>query len=466
MSLYGAMIAGVSGLKAQSTNLATISDNIANLNTTAYKRTQADFSTLVTGVGNQYDYSAGGVRTQARPLVDQQGVLQASQRPTDVAILGNGFFVVNTNVAGTPTGEQLYTRAGSFTEDSTGNLVNSAGYFLQGWALDQQGNISNVNQIQTVSIGTLNGVAVNTAQVDIGINLNSQETPDATAVLGDFGAVGNFTTLNDVANTGGAIDPDFQRQIRIYDSLGTPHDLNMSFVKLAPATSGQWGFTLTAPATDVSAANMPAGPAGTNSVVAYGSVTFNGDGSLNTVSMYANDGTPAWAAAGSTNTAQIAWSNGANNSTIDLNMGTSGKTDGMTQFASAYNVAFTNQDGAPVGLRTGVFIDQDGFVTATFSNGAVRKIYQLPIATFADPNSLRARNGNAYQQTTKSGEFNLREANTGGAGRIEPSSLEGSNVDLGQEFTNMIITQRAYGANAKTITTADEMLQELMQIKR
>ncbi len=466
MSLYGAMIAGVSGLKAQSTNLATISDNIANLNTTAYKRTNANFSTLVTGVGNQYEYSAGGVRTQSKPLVDQQGVLQASQRPTDVAILGNGFFVVNTSEAGTPTGEQLYTRAGSFTEDSQGRLINSAGYFLQGWALDQQGNISNVNQIQTVSIGTLNGVAVNTAQVDIGINLNSQETPDATAVLADFGAVGNFATLNDLANAGGAIDPDFQRQIRIYDTLGTPHDLNLAFVKLAPATSGQWGFTLTAPAADVNAAGMPAGPAGTDSIVAYGSMTFNGDGSLGTVSMFANDGTPAWAAAGTGNTVEIAWSNGANNTTMDLNLGTSGRTDGMTQFASAYNVAFTNQDGAPVGLRTGVFIDEGGFVIATFSNGAVRKIYQLPVATFADPNSLRARNGNAYQQTTKSGEFNLREANTGGAGRIEPSSLEGSNVDLGQEFTNMIVTQRAYGANAKTITTADEMLQELMQIKR
>src|SRR5262245_5123087 len=120
MSLYGAMIAGVSGLKAQSTNLATISDNIAYLNTTAYKRTQANFSTLVTGVGTQFDYSAGGVRTSARPLVDQQGVLQASQRPTDVAILGSGFFVVNNSPEGTPIGEQLYTRAGSFTEDNQG----------------------------------------------------------------------------------------------------------------------------------------------------------------------------------------------------------------------------------------------------------------------------------------------------------------------------------------------------------
>ncbi len=466
MSLYGAMIAGVSGLKAQSTNLATISDNIANLNTTAYKRTSTDFSTLVTGVGSSFGYSAGGVRSQAKALVDQQGVIQASQRPTDVAILGNGFFVVNTSPAGTPTGEQVYTRSGSFSEDNQGRLVNSSGYYLQGWALDQQGNISNVNQIQTVSVGTLNGVAVNTAKIDVGINLNSQETPDATAVTADFGAVGNFTTLNDLANTGGSIDSDFQRQIRIYDSLGTPHDMTLAFVKLAPATSGQWGFTLSAPAGEVTAASMPAGPAGSDFVVAYGTVTFNGDGSLGSAQTYANDGTPAWAAAGSNNTIQVPWANGANDSVIDLDFGDPNTTSGMTQFASNYNVAFTNQDGAAVGLRTGVFIDEDGFVTATFSNGAVRKIYQLPIATFADPNSLRARNGNAYSQTTESGEFNLRVANTGGAGRVEPSSLEGSNVDLGQEFTSMIVTQRAYGANAKTITTADEMLQELMQIKR
>jgi flagellar hook protein FlgE len=472
MSLYGAMIAGVSGLSAQSTNLSTISDNIANLNTTAYKRTTADFSTLVTGAGNQYDYSAGGVRTQARPLVDQQGVLQASQNPTDVAILGNGFFVVNTAAAGTPTGEQLYTRAGAFSEDSTGHLVNSAGYFLQGWALDQSGNISNVNQIQTVSVGTLNGVAVNTAKVDVGINLDSQQTPDATALPADFSAATpNFGVLNNMANNNPTTNtPAFQRQIRIYDSLGTPHDMNLSFIKLAPATSGQWGFTMTAPATDVNSANMPVAgaPTGANAVVSFGTVTFNGDGSLGAVNMVAADtsGPPPVFAATATDTANVAWSNGANNSTMALNFGTVGKTDGMTQFASAYNVAFTNQDGAPVGLRTGVFIDQDGFVTATFSNGAVRKIYQLPIATFADPNALKARNGNAYQQTTQSGEFNLRVANTGGAGQIQPSSLEGSNVDLGQEFTNMIVTQRAYSANAKTITTADEMLQELMQIKR
>jgi flagellar hook protein FlgE len=143
-----------------------------------------------------------------------------------------------------------------------------------------------------------------------------------------------------------------------------------------------------------------------------------------------------------------------------------GRTDGITQFASPNNIAFVNQDGAEVGLRTGVSIDQDGFVITSFSNGATQKIWKLPIATFANPARLEARNGNAYAQTNASGEFNLREANTGGAGRIEPGALEGSNVDLSEEFTAMIVTQRAYSASAKTITTADDMLNELLNIKR
>src|SRR5262249_38398938 len=161
---------------------------------------------------------------------------------------------------------------------------------------------------------------------------DSQQTPDATAVPADFGVPGNFTVLNNMANNNTTTNtPAFQRQVRIYDSLGTPPDLNLSFVKIAPSASGQVGFTLTAPAADGNAANMPAGAAGANSVVGYGTVTFNGDGSLNAVNMVANDGTPAWAATAS-NTAQIAWSNGANNSTMALNFGTVGKTDGMTQF--------------------------------------------------------------------------------------------------------------------------------------
>lgn len=458
MSLYGALLSGVSGLRSQSQSLGMISDNISNVNTVGYKRSAATFSTLVTGVGNTGAYAPGGVRAQQRALIDQQGVLQSSSRATDVAILGNGFFVVDTSANG--TGEQLYTRAGSFTEDNAGNLVNSAGYFLQGWALDQQGNIIDVNTIQTVSVSTLNGVAVNTTNLRIGANLDATATATAITPAAFLVAPTGTTPAEDMAT--GTTTPQFQRAIRVFDSLGTAHNLNINFEKLT--TTNTWGFSI--------AAETPSevtGSLGAGGMVAFGTMTFNGDGSLNAVDFRSS--TPGAATDDSTQTVEITWSNGASASTLTFDLGTqgalgTGRTDGITQFASPFNVAYVDQDGAEVGLRTGVSIDSEGFVVAAFSNGATQKIYKVPVATFANPNKLEARNGNAYAQTDASGEFNLREANTGGAGRIESGAVEGSNVDLSEEFTAMIVTQRAYSASAKTITTADEMLDELLRIKR
>lgn len=462
MSLYGALLSGVSGLRAQSQSLGTISDNISNVNTIGYKRSVAQFSTLVTGASSTSTYFPGGVRASPRALVDQQGVLQTSTRATDVAVLGNGFFVVKS--ADNSSGEQLYTRAGSWAEDNQGRLVNSAGYFLQGWALDQQGNIIDVNTIDTVSVSTLNGVAVDTTKIEIGANLDANEssaTPGwnlATFMTSPAGA-GNQAS-EDLAT--GVVTPHFKRALKVFDALGTSHNIDISFVKLAGAPD-QWGYAIHAetPA-DVS------GTIGNGGLLGFGSITFNGDGSLNAV-----DFRTAGSLGADLNSQllPITWTNGAAPSAITMDFGTegpigTGRTDGITQFASPNNIAFVNQDGAEVGLRTGVSIDQDGFVIASFSNGATQKIWKLPVATFANPARLEARNGNAYAQTNASGEFNLREANTGGAGRIEPGALEGSNVDLSEEFTAMIVTQRAYSASAKTITTADDMLNELLNIKR
>lgn len=461
MSLYGALLSGVSGLRAQSQSLGMISDNISNVNTIAYKRSAATFSTLVTGIANTGAYAPGGVRSQQRALIDQQGVLQTSSRPTDVAILGPGFFVVNT--IGDGSGEQLYTRSGSFTEDNAGRLVNSSGYFLQGWALDQQGDIIDINTITTVSVSTLNGVAVDTTTVEMGANLKSDQTPSAYT-LANFlvDPSGAVTAAEDLVTSGSGVTPHFFRQIPVFDALGTKHNLTIAFEKLT--TSNDWGFSIAAETP--SEVTVPAGVTG--GLLAWGTISFNGDGSINSVN-FRDHASPA--ADDSTQTIDITWTNGAAASAITFNLGTqgaigTGRTDGITQFASPYSIAFVNQDGAEVGLRTGVSIDNDGFVIASFSNGATQKIYKLPVATFANPNKLEARNGNAYAETNASGEFNLREANTGGAGRVEPSALEGSNVDLSEEFTSMIVTQRAYSAAAKTITTADEMLDELLRIKR
>ena len=462
MSLYGALLSGVSGLRAQSQSLGTISDNISNVNTIGYKRSVAQFSTLVTGTSNTSTYFPGGVRAAPRALVDQQGVLQTSTRATDVAVLGNGFFVVTS--ADNPSGEQLYTRAGSWAEDNQGRLVNSAGYFLQGWALDQQGNIIDVNTIDTVSVSTLNGVAVDTTNIEIGANLDSQTT---SSTIPPTNAAGGWledptaaaTVTEDVAT--GVITPDFKRALKVFDALGTAHNVDISFVKLN--TTNTWGFAIHA-----ETPSEVTGAIGAGGLLGFGTLAFNGDGSLNNV-----DFRTAGSIATDLNSQAlpITWANGAAASSITFDLGTqgplgTGRTDGITQFASPNNIAFVNQDGAEVGLRTGVSIDQDGYVIASFSNGATQKIWKLPVATFANPARLEARNGNAYAQTNASGEFNLREANTGGAGRIEPGALEGSNVDLSEEFTAMIVTQRAYSASAKTITTADDMLNELLNIKR
>jgi flagellar hook protein FlgE len=475
MSLTGTLLSGVAGLKAQTNAMAILSDNISNINTIGYKKSLATFSTLVVNSAASTTYSPGGVKSGRFALIDNQGVLQASNRPLDIAISGNGFLTVNSD--GDGTGESLYTRAGQFHEDNQGRLVNSAGMYLMGWALDQNGAISNVNQIEIASVGTLNGVAVDTTTVSIGANIDSRETVSTGILTTDYDSAAAYALGGVPDQLAANTSPPFRRAIQIFDSLGTAHNLSLSMERL-DGTANSWGFVLHAETP--SEVTDLLGSTTDNGVLGYGVMTFNGDGSLRSVESGATmpttfyDGTAADVPVpfvGNPQAINIAWSNGAVSSDITFDFGTpgdvgTGLSDGMTQFASDYNVAFINQNGSAVGLRTGVSIDKDGFVIASFSNGATQKIYQIPITTFADPTALESRNGNAFAQTVASGSFNWRIANTGGAGRIEPSSLESSNADLGDEFSNMIVTQRAYSANAKTISTADEMLEELLRIKR
>jgi flagellar hook protein FlgE len=474
MSLYSAMIAGVTGLKSQSQALAVVGDNIANVNTAGYKRGHVSFSSMVTRTGNDVAFSAGGVRTRSQQLIDQQGVLQAAQRTTDIAINGNGFFVVNNNGGGVLAGgQQQYTRAGAFTEDNQGLLRNTAGLFLQGWRLDSSGAIINPSALESVDLDSINGVAVASDRVVVKANLDASLAAVAPATTGaaDFGNPPTFADLNDLANLTGpftAFTGHVTNTMTVYDALGVSHTLTMRAIRLDPQASNQWGMVVTAPSGEINAAGMPAGPAGANRVVGWGTITFNGAGSLSALNLFgSNAAGAAWVGAGASNTLNIAWNNGANNSAIDFNLGTIGAADGLTQFDSARSyTTLIDANGAPVGQRTGVLIDEEGFVTLQFDNGATRRIYQLPVATFPDPNLLLARAGNAYLATGGSGEPNLQLSGVGGAGKIAPQALEESNVDLGKEFTDMIVIQRAYAANSKIITTSDEMLDELIRIKR
>jgi flagellar hook protein FlgE len=281
----------------------------------------------------------------------------------------------------------------------------------------------------------------------------------------------------------GTVSPDFSRQIQIFDALGTAHDVTLAVSRTGTNT---WVYELysslpNATYTQTGSDSEISGTATGRGLLSAGAIKFNGDGSLNSMTAFPpSSGTatlPSGLAnqdiysSGSPAAITINWANGANSSSTTFDFGTpgasgTGLTDGLSQFASNYNVAFINQDGSAVGLRTGITIDKDGFVIASFSNGATQKIFQVPITTFANPNALQAQNGNTFSQTNGSGSFNWRIAGTGGAGIVAPSSLESSNADLGDEFSNMIVTQRAYSANAKTITTADQMMQELLQVIR
>ncbi|MEQ8357329.1 MAG: flagellar hook protein FlgE [Kiloniellaceae bacterium] len=419
MSIYGAMFAGVSGLAAQSNALGMISDNIANVNTVGYKGTSARFSTLVTQAATESTHTPGGVSSTPYAFIDRQGLLQGSASGTDLAVAGQGFFVVNE--AATPGfGDDFYfTRAGSFNPDQNGNLVNAAGYYLQGYDLSTttpQPSSSTFTGLQTVNISNLSGSAAATTSVSLGVNL-----PSTAAVTDSF----SVTT-------------------QVFDSLGNAHDMDVTFTK---AGVNSWTWAAANPTLDGGATS---------------SGTANGSGTIT----FATDGTPSAFTPAAPSITLTGFTTGAGNATIALDLGTVGSTDGLTQFAGNFTISNIDQDGVRFGNYTGINISEDGIVTALFDNGQRQDIYQLPLGMFRNPNGLEAKSGNVYLENNRSGNFQLNLAGNGGAGSIAPAALEASTVDLAEEFTKMIITQRAYSANTKVISTADDMLEELIRIKR
>ena len=446
MSLFGSLFSGVSGINAQSQAMGMISDNISNVSTTAYKGANASFATLVTSSANVSTFSPGGVLPSTNYDISRQGLIESSTSPTDIAIVGTGFFVVSDLPA---DGQQLYTRAGNFQTDFLGNLRNSAGFYLKGWALDNNDEIIDINQLDTVNIRLVNGLATATTRVETGANLDAAQAPHTGAYTGV--EMAEYHATNGVTG----VRPHFSRSIQVFDSIGRAHNVTVAYLK-DPATA-TWNVELYAEASEVETATHP------NGLLASGQITFDGTGALAT-----NTLTPLHPVATAGQPVGMDWldSDGAIDSLIDFDLGTIGETDGLSQFAANFNVVFVTQNGAEVGQLNGVSVDQEGYVIASFSNGEQQKLYKLPVATFFNPSALDPRTGNVYGQTVSSGAFNLQEAGIGGAGVVSPSSLEAANVDLADEFTKMIVTQRAYSANARVISTTDEMLDELIRISR
>lgn len=405
MSLFGALFTGVSGMNAQARALGTISNNIANVNTVGYKKAGMLFSALVTGTGEAAVSTPGGVQSASRTTVGEQGLLQQTGSNTDLAVSGQGLFIVKQGLNAQQ--EPMFTRAGSFKEDQSGFLRNSAGFYLMGWPLDATGNrpasSANIDSLVPVNLAFSGGVTSPTTAGELSIQLN------ADAANGD----------------------QFSRTLRIYDSLGAAHDMNIQFTKTGV---GAWDMEVFDDATPPVSLGVTA-------------LTFDGTGQLTAP-------LPP-----SVNVTTGAWPNGADPTIFDIDI------SGMTQYSGDFEVILAGQNGAALGQRSSVGVDERGFVTATFTNGQTRRLYQLPLATFPKVDGLELRTGNAYSQTRDSGEYILNIAGAGGTGRMSSQALEQSNVDLAEEFSRMIVTQRAYSASTKVITTSDQMLAELMNLR-
>lgn len=431
MSLFGSLNIGVAGLAANSAALSATSSNIANVNTVGYKQATANFSTFLNSTGLSGGASAG-VTAVIGQDVTTQGLPITTSSPTDLSISGNGFFVVSPSINSSVL---EYTRAGSFTPDTDGNLVNAAGLYLRGWALDSQGKIpTDTGNLTPINVSSVLGKAQATDNLGVQANLQASDAIVSPYVAGDM--------------TAGTVTPDFQRTINVYDSQGGSQPLTFSFAKTAANT---WSYEVTYSG---SAANLS-----TSGPLYSGTMKFNSDGSL------ANADTATTPASGNI-ALTIPWSatTGLQPQAINIALGTVGGTGGVTQYDSTSIMNASSVDGSPFGSVTGVSISKDGTVTAQFSNGLSQDVYKIPVATFSNPDGLAQVSGNAYVANKSSGAANINVANSGSAGGVASQSLEGSTVDLAAEFTNLITTQRAYSASARIITTVDQMLQQLEQL--
>lgn len=646
MGLFGAMTASVSGLSAQGQTISVISDNLANTNTVGYKASRALFSQLVTSSGSSgTEYNAGGLDTSVQRSQNVQGSLNATNSVTDLAVAGGGFFRVSDSETVGSSTTYFYTRAGAFSENKAGFLVNPSGYYLQGWRTDSSGNIANLQDLVNIELQSVGVSAQATNELSIGANLNS--STDTLATLYD--TTGTLaSSLSGILNSSNA--DIYHIDARIFDSQGTARDVKFSFSKRA---ANLWDWQMS---TDGS--NLQGGTSGTETLITNGTLLFNTSGTLK----YATNTSAAvvWAGGvsssnvtlnfgdyngGSTVTSQTAGlsfqstnvkgvttnaitgatdinafgtslsnatytmrrlsattvalydatntsvveagpitvsttgaqtitfptsgvtittdgtfdmsavANGASAGTFAIGnipagnvmgltsegtlsagtysirktsattmslvdgsgsvlesatVGTTGlrevyfstskvrltvssnfdetagaypntigtftvtntsalsqglANDGIIQYASDNNTSFINQDGFGSGNLSAIQIDENGFVAGTFTNGETKKLYKVALAIFQNPRGLESISGSLLRVTDTSGQALIKEPGVNGTGRIVSGVLEGSTTDIANEFSQMIVAQRAFQANSTVITTVDQMLNNLLQLR-
>ena len=451
MSLFSAINTAISGLTAQSSNFGNISQDVANSQTVGFKRVDTSFTDFLT-TSTSTENQPGAVVARPNYINNVQGSIKQTDNPLGLAIAGQGFFPVSQStgvVKNIPTfnSQQFYTRAGGFTMNAQGYLVNTAGQYLNAWTVDPATNIVNQNALVPVQVNqsTYNPVA----STDVTLSANLPATPSA----------GTATATSPLSS-----------QITVYDSLGTAHAVTLNWTKnTANAWSVQVSVPDAPPSTDSNGlvvSNTDAGSAN----VQFGSLSGNGVaegtiGQITTSSADSGSVTTDGYAMGQPASLKFTTDFGSGPQTIQLNLGTYGGTTGVTQYAgTTYSLLGLTQNGVPPGSFSGVTTQANGNIIVNYNNGQSRTIAQIPLVTFNDPNALQGQNGQSFTATIASGSPLAKAVGTNGAGTLVTGSLEGSNVDIATEFSNLIVAQQAYSSNAKVVTTADQMLQTTLQM--
>jgi flagellar hook protein FlgE len=433
MTISSSLNAGVAGLQANATRLASISDNIANSSTFGYKRVQTDFESMVIS-RNGGSYSAGGVRAETNRQIDMNGSLVATANATDLAVRGRGMLPVakisDINVGnGSPS--MLLTTTGSFSTNAEGFLTTGSGLVLLGWPAQPDGTIPTFSRdtsegLRPVQINVNQLTGEPTTRIQLGVNLPATAT--------EFGSTVGPQTL----------------AVEYFGNLGTSENVNVTFTPNVPAAgaSNQWTMTLT-DSVDPTVTIGEYVLAFSDSRTAGGTLA-----SVTTVSGGAYDN--------ATGKLIVNVAGGP----MEIDIGVVGQSDALTQLSDTFAPVSITKDGSPVGNMISVNVDANGYVHASFDTGVTRTIYQVPLVDLPNPNGTLALDAQTYQPSVDSGSFFLWDAGDGPTGDIVGFAREESTTDVANELTSMIQTQRAYSSNAKVIQTVDEMLQETTNIKR
>jgi len=408
-SLY----AGVSGLRANQTDLDVTANNIANANTTGFKRSgtifQDQLSQLLRGATGNAVNTAGqnpaqvglGVRVAAIQMNMEQGSLQQTGKATDVSIQGDGMFIIQRN------GETLYTRAGSFGVDELGVMNTPDGGKVQGWMADANGNVNPAAPTEDVIIQVGQQInAKSTDSVQIGRNL------DASSALGTQVVVNTF----------------------VYDTLGETVPVTLTFTK---AAGNNWTL-----AADTNATAL---------TLSSAAVSFDGTGTLTSGNIDITGGWPP---------GTLIPGN------IELDFGLPAAPGRLTGMATASTAVALGQDGYAPGTLLSFSIGSDGTVNGAFTNGRIATLAQIAVANFPNAAGLEKVGSSSFRPTPNSGLAQVGTPGTGGRGLLVAGAVEMSNVDLGQEFTQLILSQRGVQANSRVLSASDEVLQEVLSIKR